>query len=455
MTFSVNFQFPNQYKFIDVPQSPTPEPIMTNHKQITELRIKKEPSTNGTKSIDGGGKSKNNSSRSSSIKFEETTNLKPDDAKDELLKVARDEEIHAASIEENQMKEDIQLNSVIDSQPNLIDNDLTISIESNFVEDDTINPIEMEITNPVQPIDDSLCDSIQPEQSHTMVVTADVHYDINGNRPKIGASQKIRKRRPIKTPNFDEIISIPFDEGYFNKKVAKILQTPITVEYASDNKENRPLPVTEIKPEKRDVAPKIKIEARRPSRSCAQKAMKKLSEQKDVYYFDDFAVPAVPKPKRKYTKRNEIFEPKPALKRAAEPPTKKTVGRLKAKRSRKLYTVPDTMDIDEVPEVVDTKPVIFIDDDQLTTASFQSTECKGILNETKRIRDNMTRINQNTEAVQFDQLLRGPFYDRGKLNASATYSYRSYAVSLTGSDGKTKNYSRSSDIKNNDFEMDF
>lgn len=320
--------------------------------------------------------------------------------------------------------------------------------------------------------DSDSCDETEM-QSNEIVVKAMVHCDIRGNSQ---SSNKVPPKpdsysqaKSIHSPNYDEIKSIDFDQRYFDEKVAKKIKID-----PDNNKENRPQNKTSVIKEKlepiivesnnnknknqrkkgavkkgRVTKPKPKpifskdeseTKVRRSSRSSSMKAQQKISEQKDdVFEFDDhydeFAVPELPKPKRKSSKGKSSTknETKAPVKRA--PAKKQTNDEPKKKRPRKLYNPMEfieKLDDELQPQMVEksstSKIVPQLEDDQLTTASFESHDLNGMDSVFNRINKNLVRMDETTEAKKFDHLFETACYERGQMNESVTYSYRKFAT---------------------------
>lgn len=300
--------------------------------------------------------------------------------------------------------------------------------------------------------------------STEIVVKAMVHCDITGNSK---SSNEVPKPDPksqpkaIKPPNYNEIKSINFDQQYFDKKVA----TKITIE-PNSNKENCPqnetsvikekaqpiilesknnkknnqqkkVPVKKGRPAKpKQIVQKNETETkfRRSSRNSSMKAQQKMTEQKDDIYdydddYDEFAVPEPPKPRWKSTRGNSSTknEEKSPVKRAS---TKEQVNEEpKVKKPRKLYNPLDSIDLDDVlqPQIIEKTSTSInipqLEDDQLTTASFESHDLNGMDSVINQVTKNLVRM----EAQQFDDLFETPCFERGQLNETATFSYRKFA----------------------------
>lgn len=307
-------------------------------------------------------------------------------------------------------------------------------------------------------------------KSTEIVVKAQVHCDIKGNfqsSHKVPKSHTKSQPKAFKPLNYNEITSIDFDQQHFDKKVAK----KIIIEPSND-KENRSQNETSVSEEKvktivvesnkkkekripvkrgrvakpKPILPKNETETkvRRSSRTSSVKAQQKMSIQKDDVYeydddYDEFAVPEPPEPKRKTIRansstKNETNAPvkKAPVKRA---PAKKQVDEEpKVKKPRKMYTLGNYLDSDdelqtpaiEKPSIPKVTPQI--EDDQLTTASFESRDLDGMDNVLHRVNKNILKMKNTTEANKFNELFETPSFDRGQINEAATFSYRKYAM---------------------------
>lgn len=306
-------------------------------------------------------------------------------------------------------------------------------------------------------------------KSTEIVVKAQVHCDIKGNSqsshkvPKLHTKNQPKAFKPL---NYNEITSIDLDQKQFDRNVPK----KIIIEPNND-KENRSQNETSVSKEKvetiivesnkkqenripmkrervakpKPIPPKNETETkvRRSSRTSSVKAQQKMSKQiDDVYEYDDydeFAVPKSPKPKRKTTKansstKNETKAPvkKAPVKRAS---TKKQVDEEpKVKKPRKLYTLSEYLDVDDelqtpaIEKPSTPKITPHIEDDQLTTASFESRDLNGMDNVLHRVNKNISKMENTTEANKFDELFETACFDRGQMNETATFSYRKYAM---------------------------
>lgn len=326
-------------------------------------------------------------------------------------------------------------------------------------------------------------DSGSPDEtdvkSTEIVVKAMVHCDINGNcqstnkcpkpntkrRSKIGYKKKLKA---IKPPNYNEITSIDFDQRNFYEKVAY----KITIE-PNNNKENQPqnesfvidekvepivvesnnnktknqqkkVPVRKgrvSKPKPTLQKNEMETKVRRSSRTSSMKAQQKMSEQKyDIYEYDDgydeFAVPEPPKRKRKTSQGDSSTktETKAPFKRV---PAKRLIDEEpKVKKPRKLYNPIESIDSNEElqPKIIE-KPLTLtskfgpqLEDDQLTTASFESHDFKRLDGVINRVNKNLVKMVETTEAKKFEDLFETPCYERGQINEGATFSYRKYAM---------------------------
>lgn len=317
--------------------------------------------------------------------------------------------------------------------------------------------------------DSDSCDETEM-QSTEMVVKAMVHCDIQGNSQ---SSNKVPPKpdsnsqpKAIKPPNYDKIKSIDFDQRYFDEKVAKKLKIE-----PDSNKENRPqnktsvikkkvepIIVESINNKNKNQQKKVPVKkgrvtkpkpicskdesetmVRRSSRSSSMKAQQKMSEQKDDVFeydddYDDFAVPELPRPKRKSSKGKSSTknETKASVKRA---PAKKQVNdEPKEKKPRKLYNPMESieeLDDELQPQMVEktatSKIIPELEDDQLTTASFESHDLNGLDSIVDRVNKNLARMDETTEAKKFEELFETPCYERGQMNETVTFSYRKFA----------------------------